>query len=104
VSAGTEFVAELLAAMPSAEAQKAARSVLQAWEGHTVRLPAAGVAERQRRAQAAALLLKAGVDRAQAIGMIAERFGISERHARRIVASGQDVSAGVRGACDRRGS
>lgn len=82
--AGSQFVAELLAALPP-EAQRAALRVVRRWGGRSVYLPVPDAAERQRRREVAALLLRSGVDRAEVARIVAERFGVSASQARRIL-------------------
>jgi hypothetical protein len=98
-SAGELFRDELLGALP-VEGRRAAQTVLNRWAGQSVRVPAASAAERQRRRDVAALLLRSGLSRAEATEIIVARFHVSERHARRIVTSGQDSQHDVRSVAD----
>jgi hypothetical protein len=95
---GSRFVEELLAELPP-DSQRAALSVLRRWGGTSVYLPTVSAAERQRRHEVAALLLRSGIGRRDAARILRERFGIGERQARRILARvGQVSRNGVRSA------
>ena len=85
-SPGRTFEADLMAALPDEAARTAARRALDPWRGSTVYLPARST----RKADAARLLLKIGVRRADGVGLLAARFGISESQARRIWNLAQD--------------
>ena len=87
---GTAFVAELLAAAASPEPQAGVQDVLRGWGGRVVYLPRPRRATAERRREVAALLLRAGLDIAEAVPVLAERVGISARHARRLLQLGHD--------------
>jgi hypothetical protein len=87
---GQAFVAELLRAAASPEPLAGVQSVLSGWGGCVVRLPVPRRAQAERRREVAALLLRAGLDLAEAVPILAQRVGISDRHARRLLQIGHD--------------
>jgi Mor family transcriptional regulator len=98
-SAGALFRDELLAVL-SPEARRGVLGVLRRWGGATVYLPAPSAAERQRRRDTAALLVRSGMTTTEAVAVLRQRFGISDRHARRLVTPGQFSKRNVRSATD----
>jgi Mor family transcriptional regulator len=87
---GQALVAELLAAAASPEPLAGVQGVLSGWGGRVVYLPAPRRAQAERRRDVAVLLLRAGLDLAEAVPVLAQRVGISERHARRLLRLGHD--------------
>lgn len=77
---GRDFVAELIAAMPDEAARRAMDRALEPWRGSTIYL----AKKPSRKVEAAHLLLRSGVRRADGIGILVTRFSISESQARKI--------------------
>ena len=77
------FTADLLRCCRDEATRRALRAVLTAWGGARVYLP---VPRDTRPIDAAEKLRAVGTSRSDAAAILAERFGLSRRHCRRIVA------------------
>lgn len=92
--AGSQFVAELLAAL-SPDGQRAAQDVFRRWGGAVVRLPTVDAAQRLARRRTVQTLLASGIAPAEIVRIVAERFGLSRAQAYRVVTNARQRAATV---------
>ncbi len=90
-SDGGGFVQALLAAAGQGDARAQVERVLRMWAGQRVYIPVAALVRGQTARQAAIEIVRAGVGTRAAQAMLVQRFGLSARHARRLVRAGVDV-------------
>lgn len=85
------FVDDLLAAADHAGARTQVAQVLERWAGQRVYLPMGPPSAEVRAAEIARRLVFGGVGTRAAAAMVRERFGLSSRHARRLVRAAVDM-------------
>lgn len=88
---GREFVEALLSCAEDRATACRLRAVLAHWHGARVRISA--TQQRRARVAAAAVAVSSGVGSAEASALLAARFGLSLRQARRYVAAARSSLA-----------